>query len=409
MYLYKAIYQYPSQEERKNEYERRFYAPSATRTSLMIRPIDQLENYELFYNISEDIFRNADKIRNNQILLSSLYDKLPTVAQDKLMLEMLVEELKDTNELEGILSSREEIVSTAKKIINNEPTDDRFHSVISSYLQLFKEALKLPQDCKDIKKIYDLITQGEIHKKNLPDGELFRLEPTYVLKKAPFGRNKIHQGVTPEKAICDHLQSLLNFINAKEYITILDIAIAHYYFGYIHPFYDGNGRTSRFISSLYLRKAFDKLTAISLSQGCLKLKSLYMEAFQITNQVTNRGEMDFFIDCFIEIMLKGQETLLNLINEKKALLDFSQQHIQQDSQLKDDPDNLKKKILFILAQAYHFSSDKGLTWDELSESIDRSKSITRRHLDFLKASGKVVVTKNRPLTYMISSNYLEQS
>ena len=46
----------------------------------------------------------------------------------------------------------------------------------------------------------------------------------------------------------------LNILNNDEYDYMIRIAVFHYIFGYIHPFYDGNGRTSRFISSYLLSK-----------------------------------------------------------------------------------------------------------------------------------------------------------
>ena len=38
-----------------------------------------------------------------------------------------------------------------------------------------------------------------------------------------------------------------------------------YFFEYIHPFYDGNGRTARFIASYFLAEHLNYLTALRLS------------------------------------------------------------------------------------------------------------------------------------------------
>lgn len=83
---------------------------------------------------------------------------------------------------------------------------------------------------------------------------------------------------------------------------IIKVAIGHYYFGYIHPFYEGNGRTSRFINSLYLSDTLGKIPALSLSRGCNKIKNKYLDAFDITNRITNKGELNFFIDSFLSII-----------------------------------------------------------------------------------------------------------
>ncbi|WP_409373627.1 Fic family protein [Ureibacillus thermosphaericus] len=74
----------------------------------------------------------------------------------------------------------------------------------------------------------------------------------------------------------NELEKLLVFMNQpNEVPEIIKVAIGHYFFGYIHPFYDGNGRTSRFISSLYLSKTLGNILALSLSRGCNKYKTNY--------------------------------------------------------------------------------------------------------------------------------------
>ena len=109
---------------------------------------------------------------------------------------------------------------------------------------------------------------------------------------------------------------LLNFLNIPSKITpIIKIAISHYYFGYIHPFYDGNGRTSRFINSLYLSKEYDELTAISLS-SMIENNKTYYDMFDKTNSVINKGELNYFINNFLSFIKEGQESLIEELKQK---------------------------------------------------------------------------------------------
>ncbi|MBR6073414.1 MAG: Fic family protein [Bacilli bacterium] len=57
-----------------------------------------------------------------------------------------------------------------------------------------------------------------------------------------------------EKEIRDYLKNLEDYINTKDdgIDPLIKMALIHYQFESIHPFYDGNGRTGRILNVLYL-------------------------------------------------------------------------------------------------------------------------------------------------------------
>lgn len=73
----------------------------------------------------------------------------------------------------------------------------------------------------------------------------------------------------------------LNILNDKEIPFLIRVIIFHYFFGYLHPFYDGNGRTARFIFSYYLAKEFDEIIALRLSIIIKRYKKNTMKSFKI--------------------------------------------------------------------------------------------------------------------------------
>lgn len=243
---------------------------------------------ELISNISKD-----------DIILIQLYENLPHIAQKKFLIDMLSSELHSTNLLEGVKSSKEELVFTTKKILEQKlgkQENLRFFNVINSYIELQIGNLKRPKDIKDIKKIYDEITVDGVEKEDLPDGKFFRQDETYIYNSS---LEEIHRGIISfsgtEEYIILIMNKLLNFLNNEtECNELVKNAIFHYYFGYIHPFYDGNGRTARFISSIYIKENYSWLTALSLSQGSNDNRSLYLKAFHSTNQISMQGELNFF-------------------------------------------------------------------------------------------------------------------
>ncbi|MBL7574412.1 Fic family protein [Peptoniphilus asaccharolyticus] len=108
-------------------------------------------------------------------------------------------------------------------------------------------------------------------------------------------------------------------MNDNKISLLLRTAIGHYYFGYIHPFYDGNGRTGRFISSMYIKEDYGYLTAMSLARGSFLKKNDYYKAFDITNSVKNKGELNCFVDTFLSRrIVKSNAT--PMVRDQKVLL-----------------------------------------------------------------------------------------
>lgn len=93
----------------------------------------------------------------------------------------------------------------------------------------------------------------------------------------------------PEEKINLMMTQALNILNDRDIIPILRIAIFHYLFGYIHPFYDGNGRTSRFISSYLLSKELNTLTGFGLSYAIKENISQYYKGFKTVNEKKIKG------------------------------------------------------------------------------------------------------------------------
>ncbi|MDI7816261.1 Fic family protein [Clostridioides difficile] len=58
--------------------------------------------------------------------------------------------------------------------------------------------------------------------------------------------------------IYDFIDELITFMENSKVNDLAKSAIIHFYFVYVHPFSDGNGRTSRALSYLYLiNKGYD--------------------------------------------------------------------------------------------------------------------------------------------------------
>lgn len=404
-YLYKVFYE-NDHTQFIDQYNKRVSFDSAKHFNLEIKPIDQPNVFGLYYIPTNDMLNKISQIHRVSSNLNNIYKALPPVAKEQFIYELLVEELYHTNELEGVKSTKKEIANSVKEVTLNTNEKKRFHSMVKAYFDLINEEITLPETPNDIRKIYDDITKGEIDKKELPDGEIFRNDINYVLKKSGTGK-VIHRGIIPESKIISESEQLLAFLNHSNEIPLLiKIAIGHYFFGYIHPFYDGNGRTSRFISSMYLAKELDPVSALSLSRGCNTFIKEYLESFEVTNSIMNRGEMNFFIETFLFIILKTLQVMYSELKEKDELLRTAIEKIEKEPKL-DKYSSNHKDFMFILAQNYFFQFSDGVTVKEISNVLNVSRATVRKIAKELLDVSLIQTKGKRPIFYTIQSQYFE--
>ena len=390
-------------------YKNRYEFETTIRLPLTIQPMNQRNKYNLYFIPEISTLNLSNQVQENDTKLLNLFRGLPDVAKKKFIDECIVDELQNTNEIEGVRSSREEIVRSVRALENkNQNKKSRFQSMIISYDKLINGELSNIDSPKDIRKIYDYLLENEIEDGDLPDGEIFRKDECSVLKKSGT-QQIIHKGLYPETKIISAIESLIQFLNSEDEIPLLiKTIIGHYYFGYIHPFYDGNGRTSRFISSLYLKNNYSPITSISISRGCNIYLKEYLDLFEVTNKFNTRGELNYFIKGFLKIIVSTQNLMIEELGDKKSLLDSIYELITTDEKTKDKSE-LEKNILFILAQDKLFDSQPGLIAMQLSEILEVTVQTMRKTLNNLVDQGLVSFELGRPKIFFINQNFIENN
>ena len=145
---------------------------------------------------------------------------------------------------------------------------------------------------------------------------------------------------------------------------------------------------------------------MSLSQGCNKKKDRYLKILDITNQISSRGEINFFVDEFLSIIIEGQQQIQESLVQKSDLLNIVMGKIKGDDTLKNEDERI---IMDIMAQEYYFNlSTDGMGVAELKDVFDYTDETIRLKLKDLFNRGLVDKIKSRPVKYMISSEYLEK-
>ena len=403
-YIYKKWYQTNNKHEIDRFYQKRFQGESTIQTGLKIKPKNFPTPFELYYIPTNAILLKIETIYHNDTKLRAYDSFLPGIAKKNFLVNLIAEELNSSNKIEGVKSNKQEIAESTKKIMTGTiPSKMRLSSMIKSYLKLQDDSLNLPQQPEDIRKIYDNITEGEISDGNLPDGTLFRKDGVEVYNENV--DKPIHEGINGEREISHHLEALLALLSQSQFPLLIRLAIGHYYFGYIHPFYDGNGRTGRFLTSLYLSKTFSIYTAYALSNGCQLTHRKYLDLFHRTNGFSNYGELNFAIEAFLDILIAGQTYIIEDLEEKVSVLKQMEKRIDDIFPL----DDLAQTILFLFCQQHLFDNgrfEKNEIIHILKEIFKdkRSKNTISTILTKLENKDYLTKVKQKQITYQFNES-----
>ena len=202
-------------------------------------------------------------------------------------LSCILDEVKSTNDIEGVHSTRKEI----KEILDGVSSSSRFSSIVNKYYNILNNEKIDFSTNDDIRKFYDIFAHEEVaaeHQENRLDGKLFRKNSVDIMSS---NDKTIHRGIFPEEKILTSMEEALSILNSDEIPLLVRVSIFHYLFGYIHPFYDGNGRTDRFITSYFLAQHFHYIVALRLSVLIKRNRKQYYKLFSDMDSEINRGDL----------------------------------------------------------------------------------------------------------------------
>ena len=372
---YRGMYKYYFDEKDKSKVTE---IVSALRDSVSsITPNFKIMGHPSFIVYCDEILHELADIRNKNLLIDRMSNNLPSVARRQFLKQAIIEEIHQTNEMENIHSTRKEI-SDVMKVIENGQKGKRFDGLIHKY-QLLIRREKIPfTSCQDIRNLYDSFVLDEVVKEDpndAPDGLYFRQKPVSVMK----GSRPIHEGIYPEAALNDAMEHALLFLNNSDYDPLIRVAAFHYMFGYAHPFYNGNGRMTRFISSSMLHEEnIELLVALRLSYVIKSHRKDYYDLFKNTNDKRNYGDMTLFVIGFLRFINEASDQVLAFLHEKDDLLRHYSEMISKLN-IKDT----HKNILFILAQVSICESES-LSITSLAKASEASTYMINKCLQEIK-------------------------
>ena len=239
-----------------------------------------------------------ERIGKRSVYINNLIIKQGEDIASYILWDFVKDDIVISNEIEGVSSTRKEVEIAIHSQKTKQPV--RFKSLVGKYSLLLKSENYEIKTCKDVRKLYDAVTECEIDESNLPDGKIFRKDSVSVVTLT---QKEKHRGIVPEEKIIEYMNASLEFLNSDSSIpSLVRIAAFHYLFGYIHPFYDGNGRTSRLISSFKMVEDLGLIIPLRLSYAIKNNVKKYYAAFDYCNDRKNKGDVTPFVLAFLELI-----------------------------------------------------------------------------------------------------------
>jgi len=237
----------------------------------------------------------------------------PPAARDSYVLNTLIEESITSSQLEGAATTR--VIAKEMLRANRPPRDLGERMILNNYLtmQRIRELKDQPLSLERLLELHRKITQDTLDKPEAA-GRLRRSDEQ--IRAGDFSGEVEYHVPPPAEELPERLRALCDFANVPadqnsgaDFIhPVLRGIILHFALAYIHPFYDGNGRTARTLFYWFMLRAdYPLFEIISISHALLRAPIRYARAFLYTE--TDDNDLTYFILHQAEVIREAAKAL----------------------------------------------------------------------------------------------------
>lgn len=249
--------------------------------------------------------------------LAELKGVASTIPNQNILINTLgLQEAKDSSAIENIITTHDDLYKSELNLI-------AFKSLQAKEVQNYISALK---------KGFELISKTELLTNNI----ILQIQAVLENNRAGFRKlsgTELKNTSTGETIYTppQHSEDIMRLMsNLERYIndpemqdcnSLIKMAVIHFQFESIHPFYDGNGRTGRIINILYLiREKLQSLPILYLSNYIIKHK---LDYYRLLQQVREENKWEEWIIFMIRgVEETSRETIELIIKIKELMLDY---------------------------------------------------------------------------------------
>jgi len=241
--------------------------------------------------------------------LKGIVSKIPS--QNILINTLGLQEAKDSSAIENIITTNDDLY---KSELNLDSFTTLNAKEVQNYVAAMRKGFELISQKgfltnNIILKIQEGLEGNKAGFRKLPGTELKNSATGEVVYTPPQDYKDIER-------LMANLEKFINTRDKNELDPLVKMAIIHYQFESIHPFYDGNGRTGRIINILYLiQENLQHLPILYLSSYIIKNKPDYYRLLQKVREKDSWEEWFLFMINGIEQTSKETIDLILKISE----------------------------------------------------------------------------------------------
>lgn len=218
---------------------------------------------------------------------------------DGLQEDVLFDEAYCSSVIEGADAPKE---AARTFIRSGRPAADKSEQMIrNNYEAMFYVLAHIDDPITEttVQDIFSLITAGLVKPQ-----QSYRTEDVVVQS----ARGEIVHRAPSADQVPTMMRQWLDFVGDEETPPLLKACIAHFYFVYVHPFADGNGRTARALTyMLLLQSGYGFFRYISISDILAGERGRYYRAIRDVEQ--DGLDMTYFIEYYTGMLMRTVEDL----------------------------------------------------------------------------------------------------
>jgi len=306
----------------------------------------------------------------------SLYSYIKPDIEHELVLDSIIEEAWASNIIEGAFTTHKRAQELVRRNLTPKDKSELMMKNNHQAMIFIIENRESDFSIDFILRIHQLITQNTLddpeYAGKFRDDEVFIWDKTNTVIFKPMEAGKI-------KECLNNLVTWVNTYSEVDFIhPIVKASIIHFFMVYVHPFFDGNGRTARALFYFYLLKhQYDFFRYFSISALIAKQKEKYYKAIKEVEDYEN--DLTYFLLYSVDVVLNSISEILEKIAKK-----YQSDRISKNLDLKGIYLNKRqKRLIKILVDQDH----KSITTRRYEKIFKVSYGTARSDLNELSENG----------------------